>query len=343
MRDDVSTSFGHEAGREPAPAAAPGQGPLQDAQGRFIQYLRLSLTDRCNFRCGYCSVSNYEDGERILSRAEIRRLAQVFAGLGVRRVRLTGGEPTLRREVVEIVADVRATSGIEEVALTTNGHRLRQLAGPLRRAGLRSLNVSLDTLDAERLRRISGRGAVLEDVVDGLDAAAAEGFHALKVNTVVMADLNLDELGALVRFAWARGAVPRFIELMPFGDGAPVSTAEVKRALERQGVPLAPDPARGWGPAHYMRGEGGLVGFIGAITENFCERCNRARVTADGGFQACLGGSERVSLRDLMRGGAGDGELALVVRGALARKDPRHHMNDCGARLVTLPMMGIGG
>jgi cyclic pyranopterin phosphate synthase len=323
-----------------APAAP---GPLQDAQGRFIQYLRLSLTDRCNFRCGYCSVSDYEDGDRILSRAEIRRLLAVFARLGVRRIRLTGGEPTLRREVVEIVADARATPGVEEVALTTNGHRLADLAGPLREAGLRSLNVSLDTLDEARLRAISGRGALLRDVVGGIDAAAALGFPSLKVNTVVMGDQNAGELGDLVRFSWARGAVPRFIELMPFGDGRPVPTAEVKRLLEAQGVRLEPDPARGWGPAHYMRGEGGLVGFIGAMTENFCERCNRARVTADGGFQACLGGHDRVSLRDLCRAGAADEELAAAIRGALSRKDPRHHMEEAGARLVTLPMMGIGG
>jgi len=320
-----------------------GAEALVDAQGRVIEYLRLSLTDRCNFRCSYCSVSDYEDGDRILSRAEIRRLLGVFARLGVRRLRLTGGEPTLRRELPEIVADARATPGIAEVALTTNGHRLRELAVPLRDAGVRSLNVSLDTLDEERLVRISGRGARLREVLDGVEAAAAAGFPSLKLNAVVMGGLNDGELGDLVRFAWSRGAVPRFIELMPFGDGEPVSTAEVKRRLGEQGVALEPDPARGWGPAHYMRGEGGLVGFIGAITENFCERCNRARVTADGAFQACLGGRERVSLRDLCREGAGDEAIAAAIRGALSHKDPRHHMEEAGARLVTLPMMGIGG
>jgi cyclic pyranopterin phosphate synthase len=326
-----------------APTGACTPRGLVDAQGRHIQYLRLSLTDRCNFRCSYCWVSDYEDGDRILSRAEIRRVVAAFAGLGVRRVRLTGGEPTLRREVVEITADVRATPGIEEVALTTNGHRLRQLAVPLRQAGLTALNVSLDTLDAEALLRISGRGASLAQVLDGLDAAAEAGFPSLKVNTVVMGGLNDDALGDLVRHAWARGATPRFIELMPFGWGVPVPTAEVKRRLAAQGVPLEPDPKRGWGPAHYMRGPGGLVGFIGAITENFCESCNRARISADGGFQACLGGRDRVSLRDLIRSGAGDEALAEAVHGALGRKGPRHHMDEAGARLVTLPMMGIGG
>jgi len=327
----------------PAGGACSPSGGLVDAQGRRIQYLRLSLTDRCNFRCGYCSVSDYEDGDRVLSRAEIRRVLSVFAGLGVRRIRLTGGEPTLRREVVEIVADARATPGIEEVALTTNGHRLRELAEPLRQAGLLALNVSLDTLRADTLLRVSGRGARLDQVLDGIEAAAGAGFGSLKVNTVVMDGLNTGELGELVRYSWARGATPRFIELMPFGDGAPVPTAEVKRLLERQGIPLRPDPKRGWGPAHYMRGPGGLVGFIGAITENFCEGCNRARVAADGGFQACLGGRDRVSLRDLIRQGSSDAVLADAVAGALGRKEARHHMDDGGARLVTLPMMGIGG
>jgi cyclic pyranopterin phosphate synthase len=263
--------------------------------------------------------------------------------VGVRRIRLTGGEPTLRREVVEITGDLAATPGIAEVALTTNGHKLRELALPLRRAGLTALNVSLDTLDAATLKRVSGRGAELAQVLDGVDAAALAGFPSLKLNTVVMGGLNDGELGDLVRHAWARGATPRFIELMPFGEGSPVPTGEVKRLLAAQGVPLTPDPKRGWGPAHYMRGAGGLVGFIGAITENFCEGCNRARVAADGGFQACLGGRDRVNLRDLIRAGAGDEALHAAVRGALGRKEPRHHMDEQGARLVTLPMMGIGG
>jgi len=326
---------------ERAGAGAPAR--LADAQGRLIEYLRLSLTDRCNFRCSYCSVSDYEDGDHLLSRAEIARLAALFARLGVRRIRLTGGEPTLRRELCAIVADLRATPGLDEVALTTNGHKLGELSEPLRRAGLTALNVSLDTLDPATLHRVSGKGAFLEPVLDGIRAASRAGFPSLKLNTVVMGGVNDGELGDLVRFAWGLSATPRFIELMPFGDGAPVPTAAVKQRLATQGVPLAPDPKRGWGPAHYMRGAGGLVGFIGAITENFCESCNRARLTAEGGFQACLGGRDRVSLRDLLRAGAGEEELAAAIGGALAQKDPRHHMDDAGARLVTLPMMGIGG
>jgi len=321
--------------------------PLKDSEGRIIAYLRLSLTDRCNFRCEYCSVSDYEDGDRILSRAEIARLVGIFAGLGVRRVRLTGGEPTLRRELLGIARDLRETPGIEEVALTTNGHRLAELARPLREAGVQCVNVSVDTLDPERLHRISGRGAVLHEVLEGFQAASEVGFPHLKLNTVVMGGVNEDELGAIVRLAWSRGASPRFIELMPFGSGRPVPTAVVKRRLAEQGVALLPDGKRGWGPAHYMRsaepGPLRYVGFIGAMTENFCDLCNRARVSADGGFQACLGGESRVSLRDLLRAGAADEEVEAEIRGALARKGPRHHMEQAGEKLVLLPMMGIGG
>ena len=153
----------------------------------MIAYLRVSLTDRCNFRCGYCSVSEYEAPGNVLTRRELARLVGIFAHLGVKRVRLTGGEPTLRRDLVSIAGDARATTGIEEVALTTNGHRLAELARPLREAGVGAINVSLDTLRADRLTAISGRGARLADVLAGIDAAAASGCAHLKLNTVVMA------------------------------------------------------------------------------------------------------------------------------------------------------------
>jgi cyclic pyranopterin phosphate synthase len=331
----------------PAPARREGADPLVDAQGRAISYLRVALTDRCNFRCTYCSPAAYEAPDGLLRRAELARLFRVFAGLGVRRIRLTGGEPTLRADVVEIVRDAAATPGIEDVALTTNGHRLDELVGPLREAGLGSLNVSLDTLVPERLAGVSGRGARLDRILAGIDAAAGR-FRSLKINTVVMRGVNEDEIPALVAHAWDRGALPRFIEQMPFSGGEVVPLAEVRARLAAAGFALRPDPWRGWGPARHLRatdpsGREGLVGLIGAMTENFCDTCNRARIAADGGFQACLGGSERLSLRDRMRGGAPDGALAEAVRGALFRKAPRHHMDGEGGGLVLLPMRGIGG
>jgi cyclic pyranopterin phosphate synthase len=330
-----------------APAVEAEPAPLVDAQGRTISYLRVALTDRCNFRCTYCSPAAYEAPDHLLTRAELRRLFRLFAALGVRRIRLTGGEPTLRADVVEIVGDAASTPGVQDVALTTNGHRLAELVEPLREAGLGSLNVSLDTLVPERLAGVSGRGARLDRILEGIDAAAGK-FRSLKINTVVMRRVNEDEIPALVAHAWDRGALPRFIEQMPFSGGEVVPLAEVRERLLAAGFALRPDPWRGWGPARHLRatdaaGREGLVGLIGAMTENFCESCNRARVAADGGFQACLGGAERVSLRDLMREGAADAALDEAVRGALFRKEPRHHMDCAGGGLVLLPMRGIGG
>jgi len=329
------------------PPTGPRTASLLDPQGRLIRYLRVSLTDRCNFRCTYCSPSELEPSEGLLTRLELRRLFRVFGALGVRRIRLTGGEPTLRRDVVEITADAAATPGVEEVALTTNGHRLAELVEPLRAAGLSALNVSLDTLQPDRLAGVSGRGARLDRILAGLEAAAGR-FRSLKVNAVVVRGLNEDELGALVIHAWGRGALPRFIEQMPFAGGIPVPLSEVRRLLQEQGFTLEPDGWRGWGPARHMRARGpggreGLIGFIGAMTENFCDDCNRARVAADGGFQACLGGDARADLRALLRADAPDAALEEAIRGALARKAPRHRMEQAGSGLVLLPMRGIGG
>jgi cyclic pyranopterin phosphate synthase len=320
-----------------------GAAPLVDGRGRAVTYLRLSLTARCNFSCSYCSPAPDGAADR-LSREDAARLVRVFAGLGVRRVRLTGGEPTLRRDLLPIAADTAAAPGIEEVALTTNGQRLQELATPLRAAGVSRLNVSLDTLDGRRLAALSGRAADLPRILRGIAAASAAGFASLKLNAVVVRGVNDGELGDLARFAWRHGAVPRFIELMPFGPGEPVPTAEVKRLLEAQGVRLSPDATRGWGPAYHMRGESrglaGLVGFIGAMTESFCDGCNRVRVGADGALRACLGGRDRVPLLPLLRAGAPEAAIAGEIRAALRGRTARHQMGGPGP---LLPMSGVGG
>jgi len=322
--------------------------PLTDAQGRSITYLRLSLTDRCNFRCSYCSPLSAEQREDPLSVEEVARLSRIFAGLGVRRVRLTGGEPTLRRDLLEIVAAVGAAPGIEEIALTTNGQALAALAAPLRRAGVTRVNVSLDTLDPGKLERLSGRAASLTRILDGIRAAHAAGFSSVKLNAVVMRGFNDGELGDLARFGWSAGAIVRFIELMPFGEGVPVPIAEVKALLEAQGIRLEPDDSRGWGPAYHMRGESsgpggpqrGLLGFIGAMTENFCDGCNRVRVAADGTLRACLGGREKAALKPMLRAGASDEAIAEAIRAALFAKGEKHDM--AGGHPL-LPMIGTGG
>jgi cyclic pyranopterin phosphate synthase len=325
--------------------------PLVDPQGRSIRYARLSLTDHCNFQCSYCSPGSKPSRDQMTSE-EVRRLVAAIAPLGLERIRLTGGEPTLRRDLVEIVRGVAAIPGIQEIALTTNGHLLERLAVPLREAGVARLNVSLDTLDPVRMKTLAGPGADLDRIVRGLEAAGRAGYLSLKLNTVVMRGVNDGELGAIARFAWRHGAIARFIELMPFGAVAePVPVKDIERLLQEQGIRLTPDASRGWGPARHMRGEAGegqareagLLGFIGAMTENFCASCNRIRIGADGALRACLGGRDRVPLLDLLRSGATDAEIVARVRQALAAKGERHDMAEAGPARRLLPMIGTGG
>jgi cyclic pyranopterin phosphate synthase len=321
---------------------------LVDAQGRAISTLRLSLTDRCNFRCSYCAPARPESPQDPLSTAEVVRLVSIFAALGVRRVRLTGGEPTLRPDLLELVGAVGAIPGIEALALTTNGQRLAELATPLRMAGVRRINVSLDTLDPARLARLAGPAASLDRILAGIAAACAAGFESVKLNVVVIRGVNEGALAELARFGWRAGAIVRFIELMPFGVGEPVGMAEVKALLEAQGIRLEPDASRGWGPAYHMRGTStdpaapstGLLGFIGAMTENFCADCSRIRVAADGSLRACLAGRTRVDLKPLLRDGASDQAIAERILAGLSQKGDRHHLGDGGP---LFPMLGTGG
>ena len=321
--------------------------PLQDAQGRGIRYLRLSVTDRCNFRCVYCSPSEWSGRADLLNAAELERLTRIFAALGVVRVRLTGGEPTARKDLVEITERLARVPGISELCLTTNGVRLPELAGPLYDAGLRRLNVSLDTVDAAAFRLLSGERGEAADVIAGIVAARVAGFSDLVVNAVVLAGVNdkPSQLAALVETAWQLGATPRFIELMPFSGGTLVPTDVVLARLALAGIELQPEvdktstPPRG--PSVYYQHNRGSVGFISPITKNFCGGCNRVRVAANGDLRACLGGREQVPLRTMLRDGASDGAIAVAIRAALMLKLERHDMDAPRGRL--LPMMGIGG
>jgi cyclic pyranopterin phosphate synthase len=334
---------------KPTPSS-PGTGPLVDAQGRRITYLRMSVTDRCNFRCVYCSPSNWAGKADYLSGPELIRLASVFVSMGVERIRLTGGEPLIRDDLPAIARGIAAIAGVRELCLTTNGHRLAALAGELVAAGISNVNVSLDAVDAAGFRALTKNGDVAR-VLTGIEAARNAGFSRIGVNAVVMPGKNdaAAQLAALARFAWSHGAVPRYIELMPFaGAGEVVPSAEVRKRLESQGIRLTQGSARdGAGPAGYWTGHdpegpGGDVGFIGAMTENFCTRCNRVRLTATGELRACLGGREQVPLAPMLRAGADDAALAAAIRGALLAKWEGHRFVDDGPRGL-LPMMGIGG
>jgi cyclic pyranopterin phosphate synthase len=346
-----------------APAPDVRGGPLVDRQARTVRYLRVSLTDRCNYRCTYCMPEEglvYGPRSSVLSLEEVVRLCEAFARWGVTRVRLTGGEPTLRRGLVSLVERLAAIdvegSGRLEVVMTTNGERLAELAGPLRRAGLRSITVSLDSLDPERFARITRRGS-LPNVLAGLAEAAAVGLWPIKLNTVAIAGWNDDELPAITRFAWDRQLVPRFIEVMPMAGGElyvpgqlmPAAAVRA-RVAEGLGLRLHPDDGdgvRGAGPATYWRAVGGpfdgrRLGVVAAMTENFCETCNRLRVSATGQLHACLARDDTGDLRSALRSDDPD-RLEAVVRAALGTKRDGHGFNTDGTGGPAKAMVSIGG
>jgi GTP 3',8-cyclase len=336
---------------------------LIDPQRRRIDYLRVSVTDRCNYECTYCipegGVAHAPRAE-ILSFEEIAALVRVFVSLGVRRVRLTGGEPTVRRDLVDLVAQLRAIPALEEIALSTNGHRLLELAAPLREAGVDRLNVSLDSLDPARFRRITRRGD-LAAVVAGVEAARAAGFPSIKVNTVAIKGFNDDELGHLCRWAWERQLVPRFIEQMPMADGrlfvpgALLPAAEIVARIGATFVDTTVEAepggtARGNGPARYFRlaGRGApesgvtrVFGIISPMTDHFCASCNRVRLSAGGALHACLAFDDAVDLRRPLRDGPE--EVARAIRQALAGKRPGHEFNLVGLGGPRKAMVQIGG
>ena len=325
---------------------------LVDGFARQIRYLRISVTDRCNYRCAYCMPETLEDRMEFQPRAavltfeELERVTAVFARMGVRKIRLTGGEPTVRHGIVELVQRIAAVPGIEQVVMTTNGHLLADLAEPLRAAGLQAVNVSVDTLDPARFREITGRGD-LSRVLAGIDAARAAGLR-IKTNAVALRGVNDDELVALCEDAWSRGATPRFIEHMPMSDGEiydasrGISAAEIRRAIEASLGRLVPaSTGRDAGPARYWTTpDGREVGIISAMTEHFCDDCNRLRLTAIGALHACLGHDDATSLRDLMRSGATDDDLVRAITNAVAGKRAGHAFAEAPP---SKHMIGIGG
>jgi cyclic pyranopterin phosphate synthase len=350
------------------PRAHDREGPtLVDRQARQVRYLRVSLTDRCNYRCTYCMPDRrLEYGARsdVLRLEEVERLVAAFARWGVRRVRLTGGEPTLRRGLPWLVERLAAIptddGGRLEVVMTTNGHTLAPLAATLKAAGLSAITVSLDSLKPERFAAITRRGA-LEPVIAGIEAARAAGFTAreggLKINTVALAGWNDDELGPIAQWAFARDIVPRFIELMPMSGGELYAPGELLPAREMRariaadlGAALVPDAGegvRGSGPASYVRvaegpWAGRRIGTIAAMTENFCEGCNRLRISATGRLHACLARDDTGDLRAALRSGAPNG-VEEVVRAALGTKRDRHGFNLDGTGGPAKAMISIGG
>lgn len=308
-----------------------------DRYQRKIEYVRISLTDRCNLRCRYCMP---EEGveklrhEDILRFDEIVRIVRALASLGVRKVRLTGGEPLIRRNIVELVREIHAVPGIETIAMTTNGVMLADMAEDLVQAGLTGINISLDTLKAASFTELTRR-PFFTRVEDGIEAIAATGLKDVKFNCVPIAGVNEEELPELVaRFTRERPWKFRFIELMPIGcayeagfTGVPM--AEARSQLEASFGPLRPVlPERGvHGPAVYYQAAGfaGQVGFIDAMEHQFCSSCNRVRLTAEGFLKLCLNARTGVDLRHLLRSGMSDEELRQALQQAIYCKPQEHH------------------
>jgi len=323
---------------------------LRDVFGRDLHYLRLSVTDRCNFRCVYCLPNGCPKGaaDQPLSLEEIGRLVRGFAGLGFWKVRLTGGEPTLRPDICEVVRQVAATPGIRRVGLTTNGYRLDSIAAELRDAGLTSLNVSVDSLDPQRFRRITG-SARLDRIVAGIDAALAVGIASVKVNVVLLRGMDDAELARFLAWTRRQPLAVRFIELMETGDNvtlfrrARLPGAEVREKLESLGWARLPRDA-GDGPAvNYGHPDhAGRAGLISAYSTGFCDSCNRLRVTSVGDLKLCLFGEQAVPLRPLLHGDASEAALVDRIEEAVTTKPPAHELaaGRCG---TTVNLATTGG
>ena len=324
--------------------------PLVDGFGRVHTDLRLSLTDRCNLRCTYCMPAEGLDWltkPELLSDDELVRLVGVLASMGVRTVRLTGGEPLLRRGLPGLVARLAALD--VKLSLTTNGVGLERQAVALREAGLRRVNVSLDSLRPDRFLELTLRDRHA-DVLKGLAAAKAAGLEPVKVNTVLMRGVNDDEAAELLDWALAEGYALRFIEQMPLDPqhgwdrGTMVDADEILEVLGRDHV-LTPVPSRGSAPAEEFLVDGGpaTVGVVGSVSRPFCSACDRLRLTADGQVRNCLFAREESDLRAPLRAGASDDELAVALRAAVAGKKQGHGIGDPGFVQPDRPMSAIGG
>jgi len=335
------------AGRAASATASPtalaaGQGALVDSFQRRVTYLRLSITDRCDLRCTYCMPERmtFLPRKDVLSFEELDELVTAFASFGVDKLRITGGEPLVRKDVMELMARFsrHLGNGLRELTLTTNGTLLSKYAGELSAIGVRRINVSLDTLKRDLFEKISRRD-MLDDVLKGIDAAQAAGIH-VKINTVALAGINEQEIPELIHFAHGRGADLTLIETMPMGDAETdrvedyLPLTKVRADLEKRFTLTEIDHRTG-GPARYVRVEetGGKLGFITPLTHNFCESCNRVRITCTGRLYTCLGREDGADLRDALRADPSGALLRQTILGAIERK-PKGHDFDA-ARLAT--------
>jgi len=331
-------------------AATPTDQPgLTDQFGRRIDYVRLSVTDRCDLRCSYCmpeGFKGFEEPDHWLNFDEIERLVGAFTRLGVRRIRLTGGEPLLRRNIAELAGRIAALPGIEDLSLSTNATQLERHAEALKAAGVTRLNVSLDSLQQARVEKINGRD-VLAKVMAGLAAAQDVGFAPIKLNMVALRGTNDDEIDEMVAFCMERGFVLRLIEAMPMGDtGRNAEYLDLQPVKERLRArfDLVETTLPGAGPARYLGTPDGRfnVGFITPISQHFCATCNRIRIAVDGTAYMCLGQDERFEFRPLLRGGCSDADLDAAIRHAIDLKPERHEFREAPAKILRFMSMTGG-
>jgi cyclic pyranopterin phosphate synthase len=339
----------------PSPTpGAPARAPLVDGWGRQIKSLRVSVTDRCNFRCRYCMPAEgleWLQRDEILSFEEIRRLVALMAGLGVSEIRLTGGEPLVRRDLPELVRMLAESPGVDDLALTTNGVLLDRLAGPLVEAGLRRINVSLDSLNHVRFAEITRRDA-LDKVLRGLaEAERYPQLRPIKINCVALKGFTEQEVPALAELARRKPYVVRFIEFMPLDADEiwrkddVLSGAEIRAIVEAEVGPLDEIPAKPSSTARRFRFADGAgeLGFINPVSEPFCSSCDRLRLTAEGQLRTCLFSRREWDLKTPLREGASASELEALLRWAVAHKELKHKINDPGFVRASRSMSQIGG
>jgi cyclic pyranopterin phosphate synthase len=326
---------------------------LLDPYRRKINYLRISVTDRCNLRCRYCMP---EEGipltphEEILTYEEMLRIVRIFAREGISKVRLTGGEPLVRKGIIDFISRLSQIEGIEDLSLTTNGVLLKEFAQDLKRAGLKRINVSLDSLRRERFYQIT-RKDEYERVWEGIEASLRVGLSPIKINMVAMRGVNDDEIESFAQLTLRLPLTVRYIEYMPSGNGEEwkesdiLTIPQIKNRLEKMGelIPIPPD--RWDGPARRFRiaGAHGEIGLIGAVSTHFCSDCNRIRLTADGKIRTCLFSDEEVDIKEILRKGGSDRDLKEQLLLALQRKPERHHINTYKFKKCQRNMSAIGG
>lgn len=308
---------------------------LLDGHGRLTDYLRLSVTARCNLRCRYCLPDGAPpEPSDLLDFDQMTRLAGVFAELGIRRIRLTGGEPLVRRQLPELVARLAALPGIEDISMTTNGVLLDRHAAALKEAGLKRINVSLDSLDHNRVQRLAGAD-VLQRVRAGLESADKAGLGPIKINMVVMQGINDHDVEAMAAYCAERGYILRLIEPMPMGDiySRPADMAAILERLRRR-FDLCEAVLDGGGPARYWQSPDGSLrlGLITPLSQHFCATCNRVRLTATGTLHTCLDGIGGVELGDMINDGAPDEMLRQAILDAMAHKPGHHHFEQSPAK-----------